>query len=115
METGLSLATGTGQAQAVAAGQADDALVEEIWREMQGTVSRTQIHQMVTEARTEFAQATITLYVPIFVRRQVRERLAVILSDEETAHVKQSIHPTAVVHPDGGDRCSTTIGQFATV
>jgi hypothetical protein len=90
----------------------DDALVEEIWRELHGTVPRAQIHQLVMEARAEFAQATITLYVPIFVRRQVRERLALMLRDEETAHVRQV---TAVVHADSEERSSTIVGRFAAV
>jgi hypothetical protein len=89
----------------------DEELVEQIWQEVQGKVSRTQIHQMVMEATSEFANATITTYVPIFVRRQVREWLAAMLSAEETTHVRQIIHPTAAVHNDGGGGCSTTTGR----
>ena len=53
----------------------DEALVEQIWRELQGKAARPQIRQLVKEAASEFAQATITTYVPIFVRRRVREQL----------------------------------------
>jgi len=53
-----------------------EALVEHIWQEMQGKTSRTQIRQIVTETVSEFAHATVTTYLPIFIRRRVREKLA---------------------------------------
>jgi hypothetical protein len=58
----------------------DEVLVEQIWRDVQGKVSRVQIQQLVMEVAGEFAHAKITTYVPIFVRRQVREKLGSMLS-----------------------------------
>lgn len=63
----------------------DDALVEEIWQDMQGTATREHIRQLVLEASREFAEATITTYIAIFVRRQVRAKLASIGNDVDSA------------------------------
>ncbi|HMN27467.1 MAG TPA: hypothetical protein PKE45_04860 [Caldilineaceae bacterium] len=60
---------------------ADEVLVEQLWQDVHGKVSRVQIQQLVMEATGEFAHAKITTYVPIFVRRQVREKLGSLLSD----------------------------------
>jgi hypothetical protein len=53
----------------------DEALVEQIWRELQGKAARAQIRQLLKEAASEFAHVPITMYVPIFVWRRVREQL----------------------------------------
>ena len=67
--------TETSQDQAPAIVLVDEVLVEQIWRDVQGNVSRMQIQQLVREANSEFAQAKVTTYVPIFVRRQLYEKL----------------------------------------
>jgi len=75
MVTTPNPSTATSQEPAPALVLVDEVLVEQIWRDTQGNVSRVQIQQLVREARGEFAQAKVTTYVPIFVRRQVREKL----------------------------------------
>jgi hypothetical protein len=53
----------------------DDSLTELIWHDLDGQVNREQICQVVTEIAAEFRTATITTFVPIFIRRQAREKL----------------------------------------
>ena len=53
----------------------DDSLIEQIWHDLDGQVTREQIRQLVTEVAAEFRTATITTFVPIFIRRQAREKL----------------------------------------
>jgi hypothetical protein len=53
----------------------DDSLIEQIWHDLDGQVTREQIRQVVTEIAAEFRSATVTAFVPIFIRRQAREKL----------------------------------------
>lgn len=52
-----------------------DNLIEQIWRDLGGQVPRQQIRQVAAEVTAEFHDATVTAFVPIFVRRRTRERL----------------------------------------
>jgi len=88
---------------------ANEALVEAIWVGTQGRVARAQIEQLVREARDDFAHATITTFVPIFVRRQVYEKLAPLLKGVETANVRFGVDPSPVGQPRRqGDRAIET-------
>jgi hypothetical protein len=51
----------------------DDALVEMLWKDLDGQVSRQQIARAVTQGAARFERATVTAFVPIFIRRQVLE------------------------------------------
>ena len=53
----------------------DDALVETLWQDLGGQVSRQQIVRAVTQIAARFEKATVTAFVPIFIRRQVLEHL----------------------------------------
>ena len=53
----------------------DDALVDMIWKDLDGQVSRQQIAGAVTQIATRFEEATVTAFVPIFIRRQALEYL----------------------------------------
>jgi hypothetical protein len=53
----------------------DDSLIELIWHDLDGQVVREQIRQVASEIADEFRTATITTFVPIFIRRQAREKL----------------------------------------
>jgi len=53
----------------------DDALVETLWKDLDGQVSRQQIAGAVTQVAARFEQATVTAFVPIFIRRQALEYL----------------------------------------
>jgi hypothetical protein len=53
----------------------DDALVEAIWRELEGYAERERIREVATEVAAEFQTASITQFVPIFIRRRTVERL----------------------------------------
>jgi len=103
--------TDVGEPQRSAAMREEEAVVERIWQEMQGRVSREQIQKLVIEAENDFADATITLYIPILVHRQVKEKLAVILDDAEATVIWRGVHPTAV-EPVGRPSDFTTTKGF---
>jgi hypothetical protein len=52
-----------------------DELIAQIWVDLEGRVSRERIRQVATEAATLFHHATITAYIPILLRRIVRDHL----------------------------------------
>jgi phage FluMu protein gp41 len=52
-----------------------DDLVDQIWQDLDGQVSREQVRQITAEVAAEFHKATITTFVPIFVRRQALRKL----------------------------------------
>lgn len=53
----------------------DDHLVETIWQDLDGQVSREQISSVVAEISLAFQDATVTAFVPIFVHRRAVEQL----------------------------------------
>ena len=53
----------------------DDALVETLWQDLDGQIPRQQIAREVEQVATKFERATVTSFVPIFVRRQALEHL----------------------------------------
>jgi len=53
----------------------DDALVEMLWKDLDGQVSRQQIARAVSQIASRFDEATVTAFVPIFIRRQALEYL----------------------------------------
>ena len=55
--------------------EALELLVEEIWRDLEGKVTHEQIRQVASQIATQFNNATVTTFVPIFIRRQTRETL----------------------------------------
>jgi hypothetical protein len=85
----------------------DEALVERIWQEAQGSISRDQIRQLLTEAKKDFADATVTLYIPILVYRQVKEKLAIVLDDAKTTDVRRSVDPTPLEQVGDPSDCTT--------
>jgi hypothetical protein len=62
----------------------DDSLIEQIWQDLGGRVTRERIHQIAAEVEAEFRTATVTSFVPIFVRRRTRERLRMLIGEEDT-------------------------------
>jgi hypothetical protein len=54
----------------------DDSLIEQIWQDLGGQVPRERIRQIAAEAAAEFRTATVTAFVPVFVRRRTLKRLA---------------------------------------
>ena len=49
--------------------------MEAIWRELEGNAEREKIWEVAVEVAAEFRRASITQFVPIFVRRRTVERL----------------------------------------
>lgn len=66
----------------------DDSLVEKLWHELDGQVSRQQIAGAVTDTAAGFEKATVTTFVPIFIHREALERLKGLLAS--TSHTAAS-------------------------
>ncbi len=70
----------------------DDPLVEKLWRDLDGQVSRQQIAGAVTEIAARFEKATVTAFVPIFIHRRALEHLKGSLANDRhpVAHSTQA-------------------------
>ena len=53
----------------------DDSLVEKLWTDLDGQVSRQQIARAVIEIAVRFEKVTVTEFVPVFIHRQALEHL----------------------------------------
>jgi len=62
--------------QFIASELANDELVDAIWQDLAGLVSRDRIRQVACEVAATYQDATITSFVPIFIRRRTKEILA---------------------------------------
>lgn len=52
-----------------------DEITEQIWREVNGRVSRARVRQVAAEVAFMFHTARITVFVPIFIRRATSARI----------------------------------------
>jgi hypothetical protein len=59
--------------------EALELLVQEIWRDLDGQVTHEQIRHVASQIATQFNNATVTTFVPIFIRRQTRETLRLVV------------------------------------
>jgi hypothetical protein len=58
----------------------DDSLIEQIWHDLDGQVTRERIHQIAAEVASEFRTATVTAFVPLFIRRQACKKLRTLIN-----------------------------------
>lgn len=58
----------------------DDLLVEQIWHDLKGQVSRDQIQQVANQVAAKYKDSLVTNFVPIFIRRQTHEILRLKLN-----------------------------------
>jgi hypothetical protein len=62
-----------------------ETVIEQVWNDLQGRVSRTEILQVILEIIPKYENARIATFVPIFIRRQavamLRARIAEPNSD----------------------------------
>ena len=63
-----------------------EALIEQIWNDLNGTTSRSEIRKVITELAPLYEDVRITTYVPIFLRRDVLRRF----SQDQRAKVAES-------------------------
>jgi hypothetical protein len=61
---------------APASGMVDNALIESIWKALDSRVDREQITQAILEAEAGYKNARVKTFIPIFIRRDVLERLS---------------------------------------
>lgn len=59
----------------------NEQLVEDIWHDLEGRVTRENILQVAIEVATKFQDAAVTSFVPIFIRRQTSEQLKARLKE----------------------------------
>jgi hypothetical protein len=59
-----------------------DSLIEQIWRDLNGQISRVKIRQVATDAAARFQDAKVRTFVPIFIRRDSCEQLRAWLDDQ---------------------------------
>lgn len=55
--------------------QVDESLIEAIWQDLDGLVTRGEIQHVAHEISETFRGATITTFIPLFIRRRTRETL----------------------------------------
>ena len=53
----------------------DEGLVETLWQDLDGKVPHQQIAREVEQIAAKFEKATVTSFVPIFIRRQALDHL----------------------------------------
>jgi hypothetical protein len=53
----------------------NEALIEKLWHELSGQATREQIRQVAVEVATQFQNATVKTFIPVFVYRQTYEKL----------------------------------------
>lgn len=53
----------------------EGALVDQIWNDLDGRVTRSAIRRVLTEIIPRYESAHVQTYVPIFVRKEAVERL----------------------------------------
>ena len=63
--------------------QVDQTFVEDLWQNLEGKISRDQIRKIAIEIAEDFQDATITAFIPILLRRRVRDRLNRIISQKD--------------------------------
>ena len=51
-----------------------EVIIEQIWKDLGDTASRSDIRSVVIEVAPRYADARIFTYVPIFMRKEVRRR-----------------------------------------
>ena len=79
--SGIETKTEVDDRISIASGNIDKALIESIWKELNGRLDREDISRAVLEAKARYQNATIKTFLPIFIRRYVLERLQYIESE----------------------------------
>ena len=73
--SGIETKTEVDDRISIASGNIDNALLESIWKELNGRVDRGDISLVNLEAKARYHNAAIKTYLPIFIQRYVLERL----------------------------------------
>jgi hypothetical protein len=57
-----------------------EVLIDQVWNDLQGQASRDAVRQVLLEVIQEYENATITTYIPIFIRRDTVDILRATLT-----------------------------------
>ena len=73
-----------------------EAMIEEVWHQLQGRVNRTEILQVLLEILPKYEDARVKLYVPILVHREavdvLRARLDEAKPDRSVRDARSDSH-----------------------
>jgi hypothetical protein len=72
-----------------------EAIIEQIWHTFKGATSREEIREMVAEAASEYEDVRIRTYVPIFVHRDVIQRLRNVPDRRQSGEVPDAYNKSA--------------------
>ena len=75
INSGIETKTEVDDHTSIASGNIDNALIESIWKELNGRVDREDIRRAVLEAKARYHNAATKIFIPIFIRRYVLDRL----------------------------------------
>ncbi|MCB8922679.1 MAG: hypothetical protein H6662_13920 [Ardenticatenaceae bacterium] len=64
----------------------DDLLIEKVWRDLDGQLSREQVGRVVAEVSLGYQDAKVKAFLPILIHRQAVERLKEFLLDDQGQH-----------------------------
>lgn len=56
----------------------DDAIVDAIWSDLGGRIDRERVRETALLVAQDFTDATVTAFVPLFIRRRTFERLQLL-------------------------------------
>ncbi len=63
----------------------NDSIIDEVWQDLNRQLSREQIGRTVAEISLAYQDATVTAFVPIFIRREAVERLKSQLTEDSSS------------------------------
>lgn len=67
------------EAKADPAELVDTAIVEAIWSDLDGRIERKQVYETAVAIAQSFAGATVTTFLPLFIRRRTYEQLKLLI------------------------------------
>lgn len=73
----------TGEAKSDSFIELDDRLIEQIWNDIGRRVSLEKVREVATAVAAGYRRATVTTFVPIFIRRQTYRRLKEMIDHVE--------------------------------
>lgn len=57
----------------------DEAIVEAIWSDLDGRIDREQVLETALAVARDFTDASVTTFIPLFIRRRTYERLKLLV------------------------------------
>lgn len=61
----------------------NDALIDAIWQDLEGRVTRDKVYQVAYDVAADFHDATVIQFIPILIRRRASMKLRKVLARGE--------------------------------